>query len=45
MTKPVKIGTFIILVNFLIYIGLGLPDAIMGSAWPAGCPSNIPRER
>lgn len=23
MTKPVKIGTFIILVNFLIYIGLG----------------------
>lgn len=35
MTKPVKIGTFIILVNFLIYIGLGLPDAIMGSAWPA----------
>lgn len=32
MTKPVKIGTFIILVNFLIYIGLGLPDAIIGSA-------------
>ena len=35
MQKTAKVGVFIIIVNFLIYIGLGLPDSVLGSAWPA----------
>lgn len=30
-----RISTFLIFIVFIIYISLGLPDSIMGSAWPA----------
>lgn len=35
MQRTAKVGVFIIIVNFLIYIGPGLPDSVLGSAWPA----------
>lgn len=34
MSKKTTISTLVIL-NFIIYISLGLPDAILGSAWPS----------
>ncbi|AYG01046.1 MFS transporter [Lactococcus allomyrinae] len=30
-----KISTFLIFIVFIIFISLGLPDSVMGSAWPA----------
>jgi fucose permease len=34
MTKK-KTFTAIVIINFIIYISLGLPDSILGSAWPS----------
>lgn len=34
MSKKLTISTLVIL-NFIIYISLGLPDSILGSAWPS----------
>ncbi|GFH43214.1 MFS transporter [Lactococcus hodotermopsidis] len=34
MSKKTKI-TAIVILNFIIYISLGLPDSILGSAWPS----------
>ncbi|GHU37631.1 MFS transporter [Bacilli bacterium] len=34
MSKKVTLSTLVVL-NFIIYISLGLPDSILGSAWPS----------
>lgn len=34
INRKKTVPVLIILINFLLYISLGLPDAVMGSAWP-----------
>ena len=31
--KPIL--SALVIINFIIYISLGLPDSILGSAWPS----------
>lgn len=44
-TKPVKGSLFLVLVTFLAFISLGLPDGLLGIAWPfISARSNVPLE-